>query len=92
MVSHHQIGSIAPGLASGQLQTFKCLGTGYFMHQMTVNIENRGAIFGGVYHMGLPEFVVESLGHDENAVIHVFCNRNSLRLCHISALQQAKMG
>ena len=50
-----------------KLQTFKGLRAGNFMNQMSVDVENRCAILCGVHHMGLPEFVVESLCHGEIA-------------------------
>ena len=46
-----------------QLQTFKGLRAGDFVNQMAVNVEDGRAIFRGMHHMGLPEFVVESLCH-----------------------------
>jgi hypothetical protein len=68
VISHHQVGGIAPGLAMRQLQTFKGLRAGDFVNQMSVNVKNGRAIFRGMHHMGLPEFVVESLCHGEIAL------------------------
>ena len=63
VIGDDQVGRIAPGLAAGQLQTFKGLRAGDFVYQVPVNIKNGGAVFCGVHHMRLPEFVVERLGH-----------------------------
>ena len=68
MVGYDQIGCITPRLAAGQLQAFKGLRTGDFMHQMAIDIENGGAVVCGVNHMRLPEFVVERLGHGGKAL------------------------
>jgi hypothetical protein len=35
---------------------------------MSVNVEDGRAILSGMHHMGLPEFVVESLCHGEIAL------------------------
>jgi hypothetical protein len=36
------------------IQPIEGLRTGYFMNKMPVDIQNRGAIFNGLYHMPLP--------------------------------------
>ena len=56
-------GGDAPGLATCQLQTLESLGAGHFMDQMTIDINQRGAIGFFMHHMALPELVIEGLGH-----------------------------
>jgi hypothetical protein len=49
---------------------------------MPVNVKNGRAVLRGVHHVGLPEFVVESLGHGGIARKARLIEKNSLRLCH----------
>ena len=49
-------------LATGHAQTFKCLWAGHFMHQMAVDIQKAGAVFGFVGDMCVPDFVIECAG------------------------------
>ncbi len=52
-------------LAACHTQTFECLGAGDFVHKVAVDVQQAGAIIGLVYHMGVPDFVIECLrgGH-----------------------------
>ena len=52
-----------PWLAAGQLQAFEGLRAGHFVHQMTVDVEERRAISFLMDDMVLPEFVVKCLRH-----------------------------
>jgi len=47
----------APGAASGQLQTFERLGGSHFVHELPVDIQQRGAVRLRAYHMRVPDFV-----------------------------------
>ncbi len=52
--------------ASGELQPLEGLWAGDFVHQMAINIEQRGAIRFDMNHMGVPQFLVQGLtGHAE---------------------------
>jgi len=82
VVSDHQIRRCAPGLAVGQLQALESLRAGDFMDQMAVNVENSGAVVCGMHHVGLPEFVVESLGHGGTGLFARRIKENSPKLCH----------
>jgi hypothetical protein len=48
-----------------QLQPFEGLRARHFMQQMTVDIEDRGAVLFRVDDVRVPQLVVESLGHGE---------------------------
>jgi hypothetical protein len=61
MIGHGEHGGYAPGLAPSQPQAFKCLWTSHFMHQMTIDIDQRSAIVFFMHHMAVPKFVVKSL-------------------------------
>ena len=61
MVGHREDRRGAPQLAPGQLQPLEGLRAGHFMHQMTVDIDQRGAVGFLPHHVSIPEFVVKSL-------------------------------
>ena len=82
VVSDHQIRRCAPRLPVGQLQPLESLRAGHFVDQVAVNVENGGAVVGGMHHVGLPEFVVEGLGHGETGQIARQIKENSPKLCH----------
>jgi hypothetical protein len=54
-------GSGTPQLASGQFQALEGLRAGHFMHQMTVDIDQRGAVGFLPHHVCAPELVVKGL-------------------------------
>jgi hypothetical protein len=54
---------------------------------MPVNVKNGRAVLGGMYHVGLPEFVVESLGHGGIARRARLIEENSPRLCHSQGVE-----
>ena len=82
VVSDRKICRNSPGFATCQLQAFEGLRAGHFVHQMPVNVKNGRAVLGGMHHVGLPEFVVESLGHGGIARRARLIEENSPRLCH----------
>jgi hypothetical protein len=54
----------AADLAARVAQAFKGLGAGHFVHQMAVDIENGGFTRLVRHQMGVPDLVVQCLGHD----------------------------
>ena len=56
-------GAHAPDLAAGFAQAFKSLGTGHFVHQMAVDVEDGGAVLLGVDDMLVPDLVVQGASH-----------------------------
>ena len=56
-----QIG--AADFAARHAQAFESLGAGHFMHQMPVDIEDRGLTRARRHQMGVPDLVVQRLGH-----------------------------
>jgi len=64
VVGHGQVGRDAPWLAAGLAQAVESLRAGDFMHQVAVDVQDRGAVFFGLHHVGFPEFVVKRLHHD----------------------------
>ena len=63
VVRHRQVRADAPHRTLSQLQTFERLRAGDFVQQVTVDVENRRAVFFRVDHVRVPQFVVESLCH-----------------------------
>ena len=53
----------APQLAARRAQPLKCLRAGHFVHEVTVDVEDGGAVFFGVDDVLIPEFVVECASH-----------------------------
>ena len=76
VIGYREDRSAAPQLAPGQLQALKSLRAGHFMHQMAVDINQRGAVGFLPHHVSIPEFVVKSLR------AHVVPLFKSARLCH----------
>ena len=58
-----------PHLAAGQLQALEGLRAGHFMHQMAVDIDQRGAVGFLADDVGVPEFVVEGAGGCHGKVV-----------------------
>ncbi len=82
VIGHGQDRCGAPQLAPGQLQSLEGLRAGHFMHQMAVDIDQRGAVGFLPHHVGIPEFVVKSLRfHVVPLAIPACLNA---RLCHNS--------
>ena len=54
---------IAPRLAPGQSQPLKGLWTRHFVHQMTIDVNQRSTIGFFLHHMALPKFVIQILRH-----------------------------
>jgi hypothetical protein len=52
------------GPAAGQLEALEGLRAGDFMHQVPVDIEQRGPVRLGVDDVCIPKFFVKSTGHD----------------------------
>ena len=63
MVGHRQGQFGAAHLAAGVAQAFKGLGAGHFMDQMAVDIDKRGLAGAFLHQMGVPDLVVQRLGH-----------------------------
>ena len=58
---HHRTDS--PNGTVGDTQSFIGLRAGDLVHQMAVDVQNRGAVFFGVDHMLVPNFVVQGASH-----------------------------
>ena len=57
-------GADAPDLATGLSQAFEGLRAGDFVHQVTIDIEDGGAVFFGVDYVFVPEFVIQRATHE----------------------------
>ena len=57
------IESTRHGLRPGELQAFVGLRAGHFVHQVAVDVEQRGAVVLDVHDVAVPELVVERLTH-----------------------------
>src|SRR5690625_7030099 len=66
---YRQVGADAPGLAIGKSPAFEGLGAGDFMKQMPVDVQQTGTVFMLIDHMGIPELVIQCLGHDFSRLI-----------------------
>ena len=55
------IESDTPGLAPGELEALEGLRTGHLMHQVAVDVDERGAVGILAHEMARPELVVECL-------------------------------
>ena len=88
VIGHRQDGCTAPNLAAGQFQALEGLRAGHFMHQMAVDIDQRGAVGFLPHHVSIPEFVVKSLRlHPIPLAIPAFeraimTQRSCLGMCH----------
>jgi hypothetical protein len=53
---------------TGHSQTFKSLGAGHFVHQVTINVEKASAIVLNINQMGVPDLIEQcaGLGHAWN--------------------------
>ena len=69
MVRHGYRGWGAAHLTSGQLQALEGLGRGHFVGEVTVNIQECGAVFFGPHHMRSPNFFKHCLG-SHNVPLH----------------------
>ena len=55
-----------PEFAAGHFQAFKCLRTGNFVNQMTVDVKQDSAVFFFADDVAVPKFIVKGLcAHDE---------------------------
>jgi hypothetical protein len=63
MIGNRQGQVGAAYFSAGHAQAFESLWACYFMHQMSVDIENWRFPRRGRYQMGVPDFVVQRLGH-----------------------------
>jgi len=60
VVVHHRQGGLGPAhRAPGQGEPFESLGAGHFVHQVAVDVEQRGAVLPLFHHVAVPEFVVQ---------------------------------
>ena len=69
VVTDGQIGRQAPHLASGQIQTLEGLRTGHLVQQMTVDVQDGGAVVFGMNDVFIPKLVVERAPHGKCPLI-----------------------
>ncbi len=77
-------------LAAGQPQPLKCLRRGHLVHQLQVDVEQRGLTFGRNYHVLLPYLFKERFGFGTHSLVphssvdracgFLFCGQQRTRL------------